>query len=201
MIEFRAVSSPPTLCNLTNHSYFNLAGHDAGYIGGQLIMIEADAYTPAGADQVPDGRILPVEGTPMDLRTSTPIGLHLNDDFDQIRFAGGYDRNWVIRGGEGLLRPAAMAYSDESGILMRVMTTQAGIQFYTGNFLDDPNNIITPAGKGGAVYTKQCGFCLEAQNFPDAVHHADFPDPVLRPGMEYVQKTVYHYSVVQKPEG
>lgn len=196
-IEYRAVCDKPTLCNLTNHSYFNLAGHDAGYIGGQLIMLEADEYTPAGEDQVPDGRILPVEGTPMDLRVSTPIGRYLNDDFDQIRFAGGYDRNWVVRGEEGLLRPAAMVYSDESGILMRVMTDQPGIQFYTGNFLDDPDHIVTPAGKGGAVYTKQCAFCLETQGFPDAIHHPGFPDPVLRPGMEYVRKTVYHYSVVQ----
>lgn len=195
-IEYHATCSKPCLCNLTNHSYYNLAGHDAGSIRNQLIMLEADEYTPSGDDQVPDGRILPVDGTPMDLRVSTPIGLHLDDDFDDIRFAGGYDRNWVVRGEAGLLRPAAMAYSEESGILMRVMTTQPGIQLYTGNFLDDPDHVTIPAGKGGAVYTKQTAFCLETQNFPDAIHHAAFPDAVLRPGMEYVQKTVYHYSVM-----
>ena len=205
VIEYSAVTDAPTLCNLTNHAYYNLNGHDAGSILDQEILIEADEYTPADSGQIPDGSIVLVEGTPMDLRKSTPIGLHIDEDFDQLTFAGGYDRNWMIRGAAGQLRHAARAYSPASGIAVDVYTTQAAMQLYSGNFL---NHDI---GKGGTDYTWRSGFCLETQNVPDAIHSYEkvaeqaaaegrdvpFPDPVLRPGMEYNEKTVYYYSVVK----
>lgn len=188
-IEYRAETDADTLCNLTNHSYFNLAGHGSGPVGDQTIRLHASQYTPADANAVPTGKIAPVDGTPMDLREEQPIGAHWDDAFEQLAFAGGYDHNWVIDGKSGVLRPTAEAYCTQTGIHMEVQSTQPGVQFYTGNFLDAE----MPLGKGGVRYGRRHGFCLETQCFPDAVHHPNFPQPILRAGHTYRQKTVYRF--------
>ncbi len=181
----------PTLCNLTSHAYFNLSGHDSGPVTDQEIRLFADAYTPTDAASIPTGEIASVAGTPMDLRESRAMGAHIDDDFPQLRMAGGYDHNWVIRGRPGTLRPAARACSHATGIVLEELTTLPGVQFYTGNYLDG-----CPAGKGGAPYARRWGFCLETQTFPDAPHHPEFPSCVLRPGEEYRTETVYRFSTL-----
>lgn len=183
-ISYRATCDQDTVCSLTSHSYFNLAG--TGNILGQEIELFADFYTPSDAYSIPTGAVLPVGGTPMDLRVSQPFGAHIDDDFDQLRQAGGYDHNWVVRGAPGELRPAARAVCQETGIVLEVWTTQPGIQLYTANFLEG-----SPAGKGGARYANRDAFCLETQSFPNAVNTPSFPQPILRAGSIYQQKTVY----------
>ena len=136
--------------------------------------------------------IAPVEGTPMDLRDGLPIGQRSDEDFPQLVMAGGYDHNWCIDGSDGSLRLAARAWSRETGVVMETWTTQPGVQFYSGNYLDG-----CPAGKGGAPYAKRWGFCLETQAFPNAVNQPNFPSPVLKKGEEYRHKTVFRFSVSQ----
>ena len=187
-LDYQAVSDKDTLCNLTNHAYFNLAGHDSGGIEKQTIRLFADAYTPTDAGSIPTGKIADVAGTPMDLREAVPIGAHIDEDFEQLRFAGGYDHNFVLRGEAGTLRPAAEAYCAESGVCLTVETTLPGIQFYAGNYLGK-----SPAGKGGARYARRQGFCLETQVFPDAPHHDNFPTAVLRAGDTYRSTTVFRF--------
>ena len=189
-IAYWARSSRDTLCNLTSHSYFNLNGHASGPVAGQYIQINAGRYTPADGGSIPTGELAPVEGTPMDLRAGVRIGARIDEDFPQLTMAGGYDHNWVVDGPAGTLRPAARAWSEETGIVLAVSTTMPGVQFYTGNYLDG-----CPAGKGNAPYGKRWGFCLETQFFPDAVHHPEFPSPVLRAGAEYRQETRFCFSV------
>ena len=186
-IDYRAETDKPTVCNLTNHSYFNLDGHDSGDILRQSIQIHADCFTPTDAGSIPTGELAPVDGTPMDLRDLTPIGKDIDADFAQLQMAGGYDHNYVLRGSG--LREAAVAKAARSGITMRVETTQPGIQFYSGNYLDG-----CPDGKGGAPYKKRYGFCLETQVFPDAPNKPDFPTARLNPGEVYEQTTVYRFS-------
>jgi aldose 1-epimerase len=189
-IDYAASADRPTLCNLTNHAYFNLSGHQSGPVTDQLIRLFADAYTPADPSSIPTGEILPVAGTPMDLREPTAIGAHIDEDFPQLTQAGGYDHNWVINGPSGVLRPAAWAHSPATGITLEALTTQPGVQFYTGNYLDG-----CPAGKNDAVYGRRHGFCLEAQLFPDSPHHPNFPSATLRPGETWRASTVYRFSV------
>jgi len=188
-IEYEAESSADTLCNLTNHTYFNLSGHASGPVLDQEIQLFASAYTPTGAGSIPTGEIARVEGTPMDLREARPIGAGIGADFEQLRLAGGYDHNWVIDGAPGALNLAARAFSPETGIALEVATTQPGVQFYTGNFLSG-----CPLGKGGAPYANRWGFCLETQNFPDAPHHENFPSAVLRKGERYHHETIFRFS-------
>ena len=189
-VEYQAVCDTDTVLNLTNHSYFNLNGHASGPVAGQYIQINAGRYTPADGGSIPTGELAPVEGTPMDLRAGVRIGARIDEDFPQLTMAGGYDHNWVVDGPAGTLRPAARAWSEETGIVLAVSTTMPGVQFYTGNYLDG-----CPAGKGNAPYGKRWGFCLETQFFPDAVHHPEFPSPVLRAGAEYRQETRFCFSV------
>ncbi len=189
-IDYVAQCDQDTLCNLTNHAYFNLAGHNSGPVTGQMIQIFADAYTPAAPGSIPTGKITPVEGTPMDLRSGLAIGQRVDEAFPQLQMAGGYDHNWVINGEPGTLRRAARAWCRESGIVLEAWTTQPGIQFYTGNFLDG-----CPAGKGGAPYGNRWGFCLEAQHFPDSPHYAAFPSTILRAGATYHERTEYRFSI------
>ena len=189
-IDYWAQTDEDTLCNLTNHTYFNLAGHDSGDVLGQEIRIDADYFTPADAESIPHGELAPVDGTPMDLREFTPIGAHIDDAFEQLRFAGGYDHNWVLRGIPGKLRPVAAARCAESGITLACETTQPGMQFYAGNFLDGTTN-----GKNGVRYARRSGFCLETQAFPNSINCPEYPQAILHAGEAYRQKTVYRFGV------
>ncbi|WP_312941242.1 aldose epimerase family protein, partial [Oscillibacter sp.] len=189
-IEYRAECDRDTLCNLTNHAYFNLNGHDSGPVLSQEIQISASRYTPTDPHSIPTGELASVEHTPMDLRSPMPIGTLVDDSFAQLAFAKGYDHNWAVDGEPGSLRPAATAYGPGTGIVLEVLTTQPGIQFYSGNYLDG-----CPAGKGGASYAKRWAFCLETQGYPDAPHHPGFPSAVLHKGKRYHQTTQYRFSV------
>ena len=188
-IDYRAESGRDTVCNLTNHAYFNLSGHDSGPVLDQTIQIPADRYTPTDPLSIPTGEIAPVEGTPMDLRTPAPIGARIGEDFPQLLQAGGYDHNWIPNGQPGALRTAARAASAVTGVSMEVLSTLPGIQFYTGNYLDG-----CPAGKGGAPYARRWGFCLETQFYPDSPNQPGFPSCVLRPGETYAHTTVFRFA-------
>lgn len=187
-LDYWAVSDQDTLCNLTSHIYFNLGGHDSGLVTGQTIRLFSRAYTPSDENSIPLGRVESVEDTPMDLRREQPIGAHIDDDFDQLRQAGGYDHNWVIDGQPGTLRPAARAVCAGTGIVLEMDTTLPGVQFYTGNFLDG-----CPAGKGGAPYQDRWGFCLESQFYPNSPNCPDFPSAVLRAGEVWRHQTVFRF--------
>lgn len=188
-LDYFAETDRPTLCNLTNHSYFNLNGHASGSVLHHVICLHADSYTPTDAASIPTGSISAVDGTPMDLRQPTRIGAKISEDFPQLKQAGGYDHNFIPNG-EGL-RELAWAAGDQSGIRLYVESTQPGVQFYTANFLKDQ-----PVGKDGAVYTPRDGFCLETQAFPDAPHHPNFPGAVLLPGECCRQTTVFRFSTL-----
>ncbi len=189
-IDYEATTDKPTPVNLTHHSYFNLAGHEAGPILDHVLTIAADAVTPVDRGLIPTGALLPVRGTPFDFTKPTAIGKRVGADHEQIRFGLGYDHNFVLRRWDGKLRPAATVYEPRSGRVMEVLTTEPGLQFYCGNFLDG-----TAVGKGGHAYLKRSGFCLEAQHFPDSPNQPQFPSCILRPGEVYRQTTVYRFSV------
>ena len=189
-IDYEATTDKPTPVNLTHHSYFNLAGHEAGPILDHELTIAADAITPVDRGLIPTGALLPVRGTPFDFTKPTPIGKRVGADHEQIRFGLGYDHNFVLRRWDGKLRPAATVYEPRSGRVMEVLTTEPGLQFYCGNFLDGK-----AVGKGGHAYQKRTGFCLEAQHFPDSPNQPQFPSCILRPGEVYRQTTVYRFSV------
>ena len=189
-IGYRAECDRDTVCNLTNHAYFNLSGHDSGPVLDQTIQLLADRYTPTAPLPIPTGEIAPVEGTPMDLRRTTPIGARIGEDFPQLLQAGGYDHNWIPNGEAGTLRPIARAASPATGISMEVLSTLPGVQFYTGNYLDG-----CPAGKGGAAYANRWGFCLETQFYPDSPNHANFPSCVLRAGEVFDHTAAFRFHV------
>ena len=195
-IIYRARSDQDTVCNLTNHTYFNLSGHSSGSVEGQYIALAASRYTPTAPGSIPTGEIAPVKGTPMDLRHPQPIGAHIDDPFDQLVMAGGYDHNWVIDRCWPSTNLAARAWSVETGIGLAVVTTQPGVQFYAGNYLDG-----CPAGKGGAPYGKRHGFCLETQSFPDSPNRPEFPSCVLRAGAEYRRLTEYNFDILPREKG
>jgi aldose 1-epimerase len=186
-INYEATTDRDTIVNMTSHAYFNLAGE--GEILGHELTLHADAFTPVSKELIPTGEIAPVENTPMDFRRGKAIGSDLNE-------AGGYDHNFVLQGYErplrpGSLRPAARLYEPNSGRVLEILTTEPGIQFYSGNFLDG-----SFAGKGGFVYHKYTGLCLEPQHFPDAPNHPNFPSTVLRPGEVYRHRSVYRFSCI-----
>ena len=187
-IDYRATTDRETIVNLTNHSYFNLKG--AGTILDHELTLNADSFTPVSKDLIPTGEIKSVDGTPMDFRNGKAIGAEIADGYDQLGFTGGYDHNFVLNDYDGSLRPALRLYESSTGRVMEVLTTQPGMQFYSGNFLDG-----TLIGRDGVTYIKYAGLCLEPQHFPDAPNHSNFPSTVLRPGEEYKQTTVYRFSV------
>ena len=186
-IHYYAVPGKDTLLNLTNHSYFNLSGHDSGPVLDQEVMICADAFTRADEESVPTGELVPVEGTPMDFRMAKPIGREIQADYEALDFGQGYDHNWVL-GGKGY-RQAASMYSGQSGIEMKVFTDLPGMQFYTGNFIEREN------GKGGVIYRRRQGACFETQYFPDAVHKEQFEGPVIKAQEAYDTTTVYQFQL------
>ena len=185
---YRAESGGVTVCNLTNHGYFNLSGHDAGGAMDQVLTLRAGRYTPVVPGSIPTGELAPVEGTPMDFRTPHVIGERIGAPFRQLELCGGYDHNWVVDGESGTLRPAALLESRSTGVRMAVETTLPGIQFYSGNYMDG-----CPAGKGGAAYAKRDAVCLETQFFPDSPNHPNFPSCVLRPGETWAHETVFRF--------
>lgn len=196
-LEYRATAAATTIVNLTNHSYFNLAGAGAG--GGDvlqhLLQIEADAFCAVEEGLIPTGELRPVAGTPFDFRRPTPIGQRLGARDVQLERAGGYDHCYVLRqtapGSAGLLRPACVLDEPRSGRRLRVSTDRPGMQFYSGNFLDG-----TAPGHDGVFYRRHAGLCLETQAFPDAPHHPQFPSIVLEPGRPYRAVTVWRFEVL-----
>jgi aldose 1-epimerase len=187
-IDYQAATDQDTLVNLTNHSYFNLAG--AGDVLAHELMIPAERFLPVDGHLIPTGERRPVHGTPMDFTRPAAIGAHIHDDDQQLRLAsGGYDHTWVLDKAAGALGLAAEVYDPASGRVLEVFTTQPGVQFYTGNFLDG-----SLTGKGGRVYQKHHGFCLETQHFPDSPNQPDFPSTVLKPGEIYRQTTIFRCS-------
>lgn len=188
-IEYRATTDATTLVNMTNHAYFNLRGAGNGSILDHELRILSSAFTPVTIGMIPTGEIRPVDGTPFDFRTMKRIGARIGEDCEQLTRAGGYDHNFVLDGDPDSLRLVAEAYEPESGRVLETYTTEPGLQFYTGNFLD-----AALVGKNGMHYGPRSGFCLETQHFPDAPHHPAFPSIVLRPDGMYRSQTIYRFT-------
>jgi aldose 1-epimerase len=189
VVNYEATTDKATPINLSQHSYFNLAGEGSGDILNQELMLNADRFTPVDKNLIPTGELRPVKGTPLDFTTSTKIGTRIDDTYDQMVLGHGYDHNFVInRKGDGLTL-AARAYEPISGRVLEVSTTQPAIQFYTGNFLDG-----TVTGKHGHVYKRRNAFCLETQHYPDSPNHPDFPTTILKPGETFHSETVFKFS-------
>lgn len=191
IIDYEAATDKPTPYNVTNHSYFNLAGHDAGYIGQQLMEVYADGFLPTDASNIPLGHVAPVEGTPFDFRESTALGARIDAEDEQISAGAGYDHTFCLnKPAEGALSLAARAADPKSGRVMEVYTTEPGVQLYTANWLDG-----SLKGKGGCGYVRRGAFCLETQHYPDSPNQPQFPDTILRPGQPFTSSTRFTFSV------
>ena len=194
IFDYEATSDRATPVNLTQHSYFNLAGDGRGDVLDHVLTLKAHSFTPVDSTLIPTGEIRSVAGTPFDFRAPTAIGARIGQDDEQLRYGGGYDHNFVLDKDRAEQRGAAMlaarVYEPSSGRLMEVFTTEPGVQFYSGNFLD---GMLT--GKRGTVYPRRSGFALETQHFPDSPNHPDFPSTILAPGREYRSRTLLRFGV------
>ena len=188
-IDYSATTDKDTVTNLTHHSYFNLAGEGNGDILNTRVTINATRFVPTDAGSIPLGDLRKVSGTPFDFLTAHAIGERINQDDEQLKFGSGYDHTWVINGRMGVMRLAATAYEPTSGRVMQVWTTEPGMQFYSGNFLDG-----TLTGKAGKPYPKRSGFCFETQHYPDSPNQLSFPTTTLKKGATYKSTTIYRFS-------
>lgn len=184
---YDAVPDQDTIINMTNHSYFNLDGHDSGNVLKELVTLDADYFTRADAQSIPTGELVDVTGTPMDFRMPRALGEAIDVDYEAVRLGKGYDHNWVLKN-NGKFDKVAQAVSEKSGIVMEVWTDLPGMQMYTANFLDNEH------GKNGAVYGIRDAVCFETQYFPDAVHHENFASPICKKGMPYHTVTSYKFE-------
>jgi aldose 1-epimerase len=188
-IDYSATTDKPTVVNLSNHTYFNLSGEGNPSIIDSIVTLDADKYTPVDATLIPTGELAPVAGTPFDFTKPTAIAKRIDVENEQLKFAWGYDHNWIIRGNAGTLRPAAHVLDPATGRVLEVLTDQPGVQFYTGNHLDG-----TLTGKSGKKYIKRSGFCLETQHYPDSPNHPNFPSTELKPGQTFHSVTEFVFS-------
>lgn len=187
-LHYHGSSDKRTVLNFTNHTYFNLDGHDSGSIEAHKLQLNASCYTPVVEGAIPTGEIAPVAGTPMDFTASKVIGREINEDFEQLKLTGGYDHNWVIDGWNGEMREFAVVKAPKSGRVMKAYTNLPGVQFYAGNC------IAPQTGKGGASYDRRFGLCLETQYYPDTVHQPSFPPCIFGEGKDYDSMTVYRFE-------
>ena len=188
-LKLRATTNATTVLNLTNHTYWNLGGHNSGSILNHLLQLNAGNYLPSDSTLIPTGELAPVEGTPMDFRTAKPIGRDMNTDFEALRNGKGYDHCWAIDGADGTLRQAATLTHPTSGRTLTVLTDQPGMQVYGGNWLQG-----CPRGKDGYHYRDYDGVAIECQNYPDAPNKPQFPSAILRPGEEYLNTIIFRFS-------
>ncbi len=188
-IQYEATTNKETVINLSHHSYFNLSGDPHNTILKEILQINANSFTPIDKESIPTGKIEKVAGTPLDFRKPTEIGSRINDNYEQLKLAHGYDFNYVLNNYNGKVREVADVYDPSSGRYMQVFTNEPGIQFYSGNYLNG-----TQIGKGGIAYQQHAGLCLEAQHYPDSPHEPRWPSVILKPGQVYHQTTIYKFS-------